>query len=206
MFISFDGVEGASKTTQAKLLSTWLSQNYMSHVLTKEPGDPNIEECKIIREILLNPKHNISAKTEFLLYLADRAAHVDKCIKPALDKRQWVICDRYVDSTRIYQGIGRGLGVDEIWPMINFSSQGIMPDITFIMDIPVEFGLKRARTSNREFINGDRLENEQISFHIKLRQAFLDLAETHNRYIVLDATKSINELHEEIKNIISKYL
>lgn len=206
MFVTFEGVEGSSKTTQAKLLSEWLKSLNVSHILTKEPGTPAVKECQKIRELILNPESKISSRTEFFLYLADRSEHVEQCILPAITNSQWVICDRYVDSTKVYQGIGRGLGIDKIEDMINFASRNIMPDITFIMDVPVEMGLGRARSSNTEFEGGDRMEREAEEFHNKLRQGFLEISSTHERYIVLDARKSIEELHGEIKQVLQNFV
>jgi len=206
MFVTFEGIEGSSKTTQAKLLSEWLTSLSISHILTKEPGTPAVKECQKIRELILNPESKISSRTEFFLYLADRSEHVEQCILPAIANSQWVICDRYVDSTKVYQGIGRGLGVDKIADMITFASRNIMPDITFIMDVPVEMGLGRARSSNTEFAGGDRMEREAEEFHNKLRQGFLEIAGTHERYVVLDARKSIEELHGEIRQVLHKFV
>ena len=206
MFVTFEGIDGSSKTTQAALLSKWLETKGVPHVLTKEPGAPSVKECQKIREIILNPNNSMSAKTEFLLYLADRSEHVEKCIRPAIENKKWVISDRYVDSTKVYQGIGRGLGIDKIADMISFASCDIMPDITFIMDIAVDIGLTRAKRSNIEFKGGDRIERESINFHNKLRQGFLDIAKTHERYKVLDAIKSIEVLHEEVMQVLQQFV
>jgi dTMP kinase len=206
MFITFEGVEGSSKTTQAVLLAEWLKSINVSCVLTKEPGTPMVESCKKIRELILNPATEISPRTEFFLYLADRAEHVEKCIEPALRNGMWVISDRYFDSTRVYQGVGRGLGMQTISPMIQYATRDIMPDITFIMDVPVEIGLRRAMSSNKEFAGGDRIERESIDFHNSLREGFLEVSRTHDRYIVLDARKSIEDLHMEVKEILSQYI
>jgi dTMP kinase len=203
MFVTFEGVEGSSKTTQAKLLSEWLE---IDHILTKEPGTHMVESCRKIRELILNPNNDISRRTEFFLYLADRAEHVEKCIEPALRNGKWVISDRYFDSTRVYQGIGRGLGLEDISPMVAYATRGIMPDITFIMDVPAEIGLKRAMSSNKEFIGGDRMERESIDFHNSLREGFLEIAKTHERYIILDAKKSIPELHMEVQATLEPYI
>jgi dTMP kinase len=205
MFITFEGVEGSSKTTQAVLLSKLLDDLNISHILTKEPGTAKVDTCKKIRELLLDPKSNMSDRTEFFLYLADRAEHVEKCISPALKNGQWVISDRYFDSTRVYQGIGRGLGIDTISPMISYATRGIMPDITFIMDVPVEIGLQRAMKSNKEFAGGDRIERESIDFHNRLRSGFLSVAQTHERYIVLDARQDIEAIHSLVKEHLRKY-
>jgi len=206
MFITFEGVEGSSKTTQATLLSQWLTNQNILHILTKEPGTAMVETCKKIRELILNPSSNMSDRTEFFLYLADRAEHVEKCIEPALRNGKWVISDRYFDSTRVYQGIGRGLGIDVISPMISYATREIMPDITFIMDVPVEIGLQRAMKSNKEFAGGDRIERESIDFHNKLRGGFLKVSQTHERYIVLDARQDIDTIHNMVKEHLRKYI
>jgi dTMP kinase len=206
MFITLEGIEGSGKTSQAALLSEWLNKSGVVNVLTKEPGTNKVETCKKIRALLLDPNSEISNRAEFFLYLADRAEHVEKCIKPALALGQWVISDRYFDSTRVYQGIGRGLGVEEISPMVLFATQNVLPDLTFILDLPVEIGLSRAKKSNKEFVGGDRIEREGIEFHNKLREGFLKISKNNNRYIVLDANKSINDLHNEITAAVRKYI
>jgi len=188
MFITFEGVEGSSKTTQAGLLSEWLGDQNINHLLTKEPGTIISKECRQIRKLLLDPANDIAVRAEFFLYLADRAQHVDRIIQPALAADKWVISDRFFDSTKIYQGRARGLGIEVIEPMIQYASYGLMPDLTFVMDLPVEIGLARARSSNTEFAGGDRIEQEHIDFHRDLRKGFKELVDTHPRYVLLDAT------------------
>ncbi len=214
MFITFEGIEGSSKTTQAALLSQWLDELEIDHVLTKEPGTAISKECKQIRKILLDPESDIVSKAEFFLYLADRAQHVEKIIRPALDDYKWVISDRYSDSTYVYQGVGRGLAEHSIMvkekmeSMIDFAASYLVPDMTFIMDLPVEIGLKRARESNIEFEGGDRFEREELQFHERLRSGFLQIYDDnkYGRCRLLDATKTIEELHEEVKCILSPCL
>lgn len=209
MFITFEGIEGSSKTTQAGLLSDWLVKRNIRHLLTKEPGTVLSKECQQIRKLLLSPENNLSSRAELMLYLADRAQHVDKCIRPALGNGEWVISDRYSWSTYVYQGFGRGL-IEELpsgffRSMLNYASGELWPDLTFIMDCPVEVGLSRAKLSNVEFKGGDRMEREAVEFHQKLRVGFLEVAKNNpSRCIVLDATKSIEELHEEVKVIVEK--
>ena len=210
MFITFEGVEGSSKTTQAKLLSTWLTSNGIEHLLTKEPGTIFSKECQQIRQLLLSPENNLSPRSELLLYLADRAQHVQNCIKPALDQNKWVISDRYSWSTYVYQGYGRGL-IEELGTffreMLNYASDNLWPNLTFIMDVPVEIGLKRAKGSNIEFAGGDRMELEALEFHQKLRDGFLSVAKSRpDKCILLDAQKSIEELHEEVKQVLHKFV
>lgn len=203
MFISIEGVEGAGKSSQAILLSNWLKEKNIDHILTKEPGTVLSKECQQIRHLLLSPENDLSPRAELMLYLADRAQHVDNCIKPALDAGKWVVSDRYSFSSYVYQGISRGF-IDEYGElfkdMLGFAANDLWPDLTFIMDCPVEIGLKRAKLSNTEFEGGDRIERETTEFHQKLRTGFLNVAKKfEDRCVVLNAAKSINQIHEEIK-------
>lgn len=216
MFITFEGIEGSSKTTQAGLLSEWLNKNKVDHLLTKEPGSVISKECQQIRHLLLSPEYDISPKAELFLYLADRSQHVQNHIKPALKSKQWVVSDRYWLSTYVYQGYGRKLleQEDQVFftDMLMYAADGVLPDITFVMDLPVEEGLRRARGSNTEFEGGDRMELETLAFHKRLRKGFLEVAkdddyyEHSGRYVTLDARKSIEELHEEVVKVLSKYI
>ncbi len=208
MFITFEGIEGSSKTTQAILLSQWLNELKIGHLLTKEPGASISKECRQIRKLLLDPESDIVSKAEFFLYLADRAQHVEKIIRPALDEGKLVISDRYSDSTYVYQGWGRRLDSEKIGPMIDFAANYLEPDITFIMDLPAQVGLKRARESNTEFKGGDRFEKEELQFHERLRIGFLQVYgnNEYGRCKLLDATETIEELHKEVKHILSPYL
>jgi len=211
MFITFEGVEGSSKTTQAGLLAKWLTESKeMDCLLTKEPGSILSKECQDIRKILLDPNNDIDQTAELFLYLSDRAQHVGNYIMPAIDSGKWVISDRYTFSTMAYQGYGRGkLKEMGSWftEALDLAAHNVMPDIAFIMDLPVEVGLSRARNSNVEFAGGDRMEREAIDFHQRLRDGFLEIAKEHSDIcVVLNAEKSIDELHEEVKNIIKEYL
>lgn len=210
MFVTFEGVEGSSKTTQAGLLSRWLKDKNIEHILTKEPGTVLSKECQQIRQLLLSPENNLFPRSELLLYLADRAQHVENCVRPALKQGKWVISDRYSWSTYVYQGFGRGL-IEELGGffrgMLDYAAGNLWPDLTFIMDVPVEIGLKRARNSNIEFVGGDRMEREALEFHQKLREGFLEVAKNRpDKCIILDATKSIEELHEEVKQVLHNHL
>jgi len=210
MFISFEGIEGSSKSTQAGLLSEWLKDQGIDHLLTKEPGSVISKECQQIRHLLLSPDNDLGSRTELLLYLADRAQHVDKCIKPALDAGQWIISDRYSFSTYVYQGVGRGLLTqmpDLFTDMLQYAQYNLMPDLIFVMDLPAEVGLVRAKSSNTEFEGGDRIERETLDFHKQLRQGFLRLADKYQDICVLmNAEKTIEELHEEVKQVLSKHM
>lgn len=210
MFVTFEGIEGSSKTTQAGLLSDWLSSKNIDHLLTKEPGTVLSKECQQIRRLLLSPENNLSPRSELLLYLADRAQHVENCIRPALLDGKWVISDRYSWSTYVYQGYGRGLIKDlgEFFRgMLDYAAGNLWPEKTFIMDLPVETGLQRAKSSNEEFEGGDRMEREALEFHQTLRKGFLEVASKYpERCTVLDARKTIEELHEEVKEALRRYV
>lgn len=204
MFITFEGIDGCGKTTQATLLSLWLKSKQIDCILTKEPGSIFSKECQQIRKLLLEPDNSITPRAELLLYLADRAQHVEQCIKPALDENKWVISDRFSLSTKIYQGCGRGL-LYKLDELLEYAENEIKPNLTIILDLPVEISLKRAKSNNKEFLGGDRIEKESFDFHNKLRTGFLDQANKNNCRII-DANKSENDLHNEIKLIIESYL
>lgn len=198
MFITVEGIEGSGKTSQVELLSRWLTNANIDHISTKEPGTVISRECQQIRQLLLSPDNNIVPQAELFLFLADRSQHVEQIILPALSNSQWVVSDRYSDSTKVYQGVARGLGSQLVKDMIDYASNFVNPDLTFILDLPAEKGLLRAKKSNVEFEGGDRMEREALGFHNSLRQGFLDLAKTHRRYIVIDANRSIDEIHKDI--------
>lgn len=214
MFIVFEGIDGSSKSTQSRLLSSWLNKIGINNLLTKEPGSPFSDECKNIRQVLLNPKNDLSSRAELFLYLADRAQHVDKIITPTLiDRNLWVISDRYTFSTYAYQGYGREhiyIGQSDWFKQsLEIACYGVMPHVLFILDLPVEISLQRAKKSNTEFEGGDRLEREKSDFYQRIREGFLKQAESlkNNDFtecVVLDATKTIEELHEEVKEVLRK--
>ncbi len=152
MFITFEGIEGSGKTTQAKMLGSHLLENNYQYLLTREPGGPPISEK--IRQILLDPDNSSMVnETELLLYLAARAQHTAEWLKPALDRKKIVICDRYTDSTLAYQGGGRELDLTSLIELTNFASFGIKPSMTFLIDIPVVEAMKRIAAKSL-----DRLE------------------------------------------------
>lgn len=203
-----EGIEGSGKSTQAKLLSKWLDEQKIGHLLTKEPGSILSKTCQQIREIILNPKNEITPRAEFFLYLADRAQHVEKCIMPALKSGQWVISDRYSDSTYVYQGYGRKLGIDseEMFSIMDHANFNITPDLTIVLDLPVSLGLKRARETNKEFVGGDRIENEDFKFFEKIRSGFLQVSALNpSRCHTLNAEGTIESLHSEIIEIVKEH-
>lgn len=208
LFITLEGGEGGGKTTQVEKLSHWMSIRGIKHHTTKEPGSPHIFECPRIRELLLDPRNDLAPTSELLLFLADRAQHVDKFIKPALEEGIHVICDRYSDSTRVYQ-CARGLSRSKIDMLLDFATTGLDPDLTIILDVPVEVGLERAKARSI-YKDGDRMEKAGLRFHEDVRNGFLKLAGgvSSDRFTVIDASppKTIDDIHKEVIKEVSKKL
>jgi len=169
-FITLEGIEGCGKTTQARLLARRLRAEGLRVLTTAEPGGTRLG--KGVRATILDPKRKIAPFAEWFLFEADRAQHVAEVILPALRRGVIVICDRYSDSTRAYQGFGRGLGLDAVDRVDRLATGGLKPRLTFLMDLPVTEGLARARRRGKL----TRIEREQLRFHEKIRSAFLVLA------------------------------
>ncbi len=183
VFITFEGIEGCGKSTQAHLLSRHLDAEGHDVVVTREPGGTPIAEA--IREILLDPANGAMAPlAELLLYEAARAQHVHELLRPAIEAGSIVICDRFYDSTTAYQGAGRRLPHIDFDKLHDIATAGLCPDLTLFLDLPVEEGLKRAASAAAL----DRIERESMEFHERVRQGFLDLAAQHpERIKTLDA-------------------
>ncbi len=206
--ISFEGGDGSGKTTQVKLLEDYLASQGKICLGTREPGGTTLG--RMIRQALLEVgREEISSPTELFLYLADRAQHVQEVIQPALKSGRLVLCDRFTDSTMAYQGYGRGVDLDILRQLNQVASFGITPDLTFLLDCPVEVGLARTiqrvveqRSDKRR---QDRFERERVDFHERVRRGFLELARAEpKRICVLDASRSTLEVHEEIKKIVAQ--
>lgn len=194
-FITFEGGEGAGKSTQIRLLAARLESLGHEVVLTREPGgSPGAEE---IRALLVNGESDRwTGMTEVLLHFAARADHIARTIEPALTRGAWVLCDRFVDSSMAYQGYAQGLGPETISKLTALVAGQTLPDLTYILDLPVEEGLARADSRGA---GEDRYEKMGTVFHEKLRQAFLDIgAQEPDRCKIVPATSSIDEIAEEI--------
>ena len=191
VFISFEGGEGSGKSTQTKLLKEWLEKNGEAVLLTREPGGTPLGNQ--LREILLDNKTGlISPRAEALMYAADRANHVFAKIRPALDKGEIVITDRYFDSSVAYQGAGRVLLPAEVARISRWATESLTPTLTIVMDLPAEIGLARLDST-------DRLESEPLAFHERVRQEYLNLANTDpERFMIVDASLAIEQIHEII--------
>lgn len=193
LFITFEGTEGCGKSTQIEALSVHLKKSGHNVSIYREPGGTDIGET--IRTILQSPSNfgKISPITELLLFTACRAELSDQLIKPALKRGEIVICDRFYDSTYVYQGIGRSLDKSIIEQLKNMAVGPLKPDLTFVLDLDAELGLQRARS--RQSGELDRIESESLSFFEQIRQGYLDLAKSEpNRFCVLDASQSIKAI------------
>ena len=209
-FITFEGGDGTGKTTQLKVLESYLIARGKSCISTREPGGTTLG--KLIRRVLLEVgEQTIASPTELFLYLADRAQHIREVVRPAIEQGKIVLCDRHTDSTLAYQGYGRGFDLGLLQELNKLASEGVKPDLTFLLDCPVELGL--ARTAQRRFQTTadasweDRFERERIEFHHRVRAGFLELARTEpDRLRVIDASRSVTEVSEEIKKIVDQEL
>ena len=198
MFISFEGIEGSGKSTLLENLKKYYLKKELEVIFTKEPG--GTELGKDIRGILLNPESSFSSEAELLLLMADRIEHVTTIINPNLKKNKIIFCDRYIDSTIAYQGKGRNLSENKIKELIDILNLPI-PDLTILLDLPVEDGLLRANKRNEL----DRFEKEDINFHISIRKSYLDLQKKDPKRIFLfDSSISENKLFENVLNLIEK--
>ena len=191
IFIAFEGGEGTGKSTQSKLLAQWLEQEGETVLLSREPG--GTELGKDLRKILLGHETgNISPRAEALLYAADRAHHVYSVIRPALDRGEVVISDRYFDSSAAYQGAGRVLNPTEVARISRWATESLYPTLTILIDLPAEIGLSRLQSR-------DRLEAESNDFHERVRQEYLQIAMMDpERYFVVDGTQSVEEINTQI--------
>lgn len=207
-FITFEGIEGCGKSTQVRLLSKALEETGINCIVTREPGGTSIGSK--IRDILLNPDHKgMSTEAELLLYAADRAQHVREVIKPSIDNGKVVVCDRFSDATLAYQGFGRGLDMATIRDLNLIASLGIRPDLTLLLDCPVEMGIGRAlaRNAKNSHIRDDRFEREALAFHQKVREGYLSIAKSEpDRIKVIDACQDVETMQSEIWEVVNEML
>ncbi len=200
LFLTFEGGEGSGKSTQQELFSEWFEDNYGQCVVTREPGGTKISEE--VREVLLNPENNMMGyRSELLLYAASRAQHVEEFIIPNLEKGVSVLCDRFHDSTTVYQGFARGLDLGLINNLNNLALRECIPDLTFLIDIPVEEGLRNAGLRGKF----DRMDQQTREFHERVRQGYLNLAKNDSkRFAVIPYEKGEEKVYSKIKEEFSK--
>ena len=197
--ITLEGPDGSGKTTQIELLELYLIESGYEVVRTREPGGTEISEK--IRDIILdNDNSNMSYMCEALLYAASRAQLVSEVIKPALGLGKIVICDRFVYSSMVYQGIGRGLGVERIRSINQAALDGLEADLTFMITIPYEEGLKRKKDQGTL----DRLENSGNDFHKKVFEGYIDICKKYDKIEVINGNRNVDEVHKDIIKAIKK--
>jgi len=194
-FFSFEGPEGAGKTTMIGKLESFLRERGFDVMVTREPGGVRIAEA--IRELILNREYTeMDGRTETLLYAAARRQHLLEKIVPALEAGRVVLCDRFVDSSLAYQGFARGLGVEEVWKINEFAIDGYMPLLTVYFDIDPQIGLERIRQNQEREVN--RFDLEALSFHDKVRKGYWELAKRFTeRIVVIDASRPIDDVFSE---------
>jgi dTMP kinase len=200
MLITFEGIEGSGKTTQIELLAPYLEAKGYDVVVTREPGGTPFGEA--LRRVTLDKDLKIHSLPEVLVFMAVRAQHVEEIIMPALRDGKAVLCDRFSDATRAYQGYGRGVDLGIIESLNRLVTKGITPNLTFLLNCPAGRGLKRkvASTASR-----DRIEREALDFHRRVRKAYLDFAkEDPKRFFVIDGTKGIEEIHAIIRDRVER--
>ena len=189
LFVAFEGVDRSGKTTQLRLLAQRLGEKH-EVIVTREPGGTPVAEA--IRVLLLADDVEMSARCEALLFAAARADHVEQTIRPALDRGAIVLTDRFLDSSLAYQGVARGLGVDEVESVNMWATEGLLPDVTIMLDLPVGTSVQREG-------NTDRMENEGQLFQARVRRGLMDLANRNpQRYAVIDASGSIEDVAEHV--------
>lgn len=208
LFITFEGVEGSGKTTQIQRLKKYLTQKGIPCTVTREPGGVPIGEK--IRRILLDPNHHkMVPMAELFLYEAARAQHVKEVIKPFLKKGRIVLCDRFSDATLAYQGYGRRIDLKWIARLNRLASQGIKPDVTFLLDCPTDLGLKRALHRNQTLKQEreERFEREEIQFHQRVRKGYFAIAKKEPRRMkVIDTREGEERVFEKIRKIVDNLL
>jgi len=206
-FITFEGIDGSGKTTQFRMLGSWLRDRGEEAIETVEPGGTAIG--RQIRKILLDPANaGIQPRAELLLYFASRAQNVDEVIRPALDAGRIVLCDRFTDSTLVYQGSGRGIDTSVVLDLDRIACRGLKPDVTFLIDIDLETSLTRAKRRNdRVGQSESRIDEESAAFHERVRQGYLALAESEpERFRTIDGRGAIGEVGALIREAVLEAL
>ena len=202
VFITFEGGDGSGKTTQIELLKAWLGERGHTVVVTREPGGTDLGNE--LRDIILHRKGFIAPRAEALLYAADRAHHIHTLVAPALERGDVVVQDRYLDSSVAYQGAGRVLDPTEVRDVSLWATENLMPHLTILLDVPADVAKQRQDSDERAY---DRLEAEAEDFHQRVRESYQRLADAEpERFVVLDGTDSIEEIHHQITQKVTTLL
>ena len=202
-FITIEGIEGAGKSTQLAFIQKYLAGQNQSLTVTREPGGTAIGEQ--IRELLLTPRpQGMAVDTELLLMFAARAEHIEQVIKPALERGEWVLSDRFTDATFAYQGGGRGISQQRITEIADWTLKGLQPDLTFLFDLPVEVGQQRVLSRNEGI---DRFEQEKVDFFQRIKECYLDRAQQDPvRMKIIDANQSIADIQAQLTSLLDNLL
>ncbi|MCU1441364.1 MAG: dTMP kinase [Rhodoglobus sp.] len=202
LFITLEGGDGSGKSTQSRLLVEWLESQGHTVVVTREPGGTDLGEE--LREIVLHRRGHMAPRAEALIYAADRAHHIATKVRPALERGDIVVQDRYLDSSVAYQGAGRVLGGDEVRELSLWATEGLLPDVTILLDLDESTGKDRLAESRTKY---DRLESEEAEFHGRARDAYLELAAAEpERFLVVDATRPVEDIAATIRDRVSRLL
>lgn len=213
LFISLEGPEGSGKSTIINKLYEWLAElienksiNFFGVIKTREPGGYNNKLCEDIRNLILSDSYDIPPLTDALLFAASRSYHLESTIIPALEKNYIVLCDRFVDSSYVYQGFSTSLGVEKVIQINKLATNNILPNLTLVLMVSAEVGLERIKINNRET---NKIDNKPIEYHKKIEEYYRELAkiDCENRIHYIDAnSSSINTILDNCKEVILKYI
>jgi dTMP kinase len=204
-FITFEGIDGSGKSTQLRLLSAYLRSQGCDLVVTREPGGTPLGLR--LRAALLDAHEQVDPLTELLVFAADRAQHVRRLLRPALESGQVVLSDRYADATIAYQGAGRGFSTELVSQIVALATEGLKPDLTLLFDVSVEACLERTRRRTDGKHKGDRLDAENRDFHARVRAEYLRIASAEpDRVKIVDTTRSVENTHVRVKEIVIPFL
>ena len=200
-FITVEGIEGTGKSTNLDFLSDLIGKQGFEVIRTREPGGTPMAEK--IRQLLLDHgQEPLPPVAELLLFFAARALHLQNAILPALDAGKWVLCDRFTDASRAYQGAGRDLGAERVETLAEWVQEGLEPDLTLLLDASAEVGMQRAASRGE----GDRMDNEELAFYRRVRDAYLALADRHrDRFVIIDASRPLGEVQSAIADAIDPF-
>jgi len=204
-FITFEGIDGSGKSTQLRMLANFLKQKGCAVLLTREPGGTSVGNR--LRAALLDAQEEVDPLTELLVFAADRAQHVRRVLRPALEAGQVVFSDRYADATAAYQGAGRGFSPELISEIIELATEGLKPDLTLLFDLSVDDSTARTRRRTNGKQQGDRLDSEDAEFHNRVRDAYLRLARAEpERIKIIETNQPLELTHQRVKEIVLPFL
>ncbi|HEX9424670.1 MAG TPA: dTMP kinase [Pyrinomonadaceae bacterium] len=205
IFITFEGIDGSGKSTQLRMLANFLRQRGCDILLTREPGGTPVGNR--LRAALLDAQEEVDPLTELLVFAADRAQHVRRVLRPALESGQIVFSDRYADATMAYQGAGRGFAPELIAEIIELATEGLKPDLTLLFDLSVDDSITRTRRRVNAQHQGDRLDGETAEFHARVRDAYLRIARAEpERVKIVETNQPVELTHERVKEIVVPFL